>query len=354
MAFLELNSVEKYYDELHAVKGVDLKIEQGEFVVVIGPSGSGKSSLLRMISGLENVSNGQITLDDADITEVPSSSRDLAMVFQSYALYPHMTVEENMSFALRLAQLPEEEIEEKIALAADRLDLTDCLKRRPRELSGGQRQRAAIGRAIVKTPKIFLFDEPLSNLDAALRGQIRVEIESLHRELSATTIYVTHDQVEAMTLADRVIVMKDGVIQQVGTPKELYDNPANRFVAQFIGLPQLNILPIHLNVLPMHYQKGITPKGSSELGIRPEHLSVSEYTPDQLQGYVEFVEQLGNESLIHVNLAGDKKGPVVVRQQQHCDWQAGDIVSVAWDNARIHFFNNDGQTLKLASSGVLQ
>lgn len=353
MAFLELNAVEKYYDEQHAVKGVDLKVEQGEFIVIIGPSGSGKSTLLKMIAGLEDVSHGQVILDDMDITSAPSSKRDLAMVFQSYALYPHMTVEENMSFALRLAGMPEQEIQEKVTLAAEKLDLISCLKRTPKELSGGQRQRTAIGRAIVKTPKMFLFDEPLSNLDASLRGQTRVEIEALHRDLSATTIYVTHDHVEAMTLADRVVVMKDGVIQQVASPLELYNNPANRFVAQFIGLPQLNILPVHLNVLPIHYQKGITPKGSSQLGIRPEHLSVSEYTPDLLSGCVEFVEPLGDESLIHVNLAGDKKGPVIVRQHSRCDWQAGDVVSVAWDNARIHFFNNDGKTLKLASSGVL-
>jgi multiple sugar transport system ATP-binding protein len=353
MAFLELNRVEKYYDELHAIKGVDLEIEKGEFIAVIGPSGSGKSTLLEMIAGHENVSSGHIALDKDDIATVDRSRHDLAMVSQSHALEPHMTVEENMSFALRSAQFSEQEIANKVALAAEKLDLTSCLRRTPKELSGGQRQRAAIGRAIVQTPKIFLFDEPLSNLDASLRGQIRVEIASLHRDLSATTIYVTHDHVEAMTLADRVVVMKDGMIQQVGTPKEIYDNPANRFVAQFIGLPQLNILPVHLNVLPVHYQKGITPRGSCQLGIRPEHLSVSEYTPDLLQGYVEFVEPLGNESLIHVNLAGDKKGPVIVRQHERCNWQAGDVVSVEWDNSRIHFFNNDGKTLKLASSGVL-
>ncbi|PWQ95698.1 ABC transporter ATP-binding protein [Leucothrix arctica] len=353
MAFLELNNVEKYYDDMQAVKGVDLKIEQGEFIVFVGPSGSGKSTLLNMVAGLEEISGGNIVLDNTNIATLESSKRDLAMVSQSFDLYSHMTVQENMSFALRLAKMPEQEIEEKVALAADKLDLVSLLKRLPRQLSGGQKQRVAIGRAFVKIPKLFLFDEPLSNLDASLRGQIRVEIASLNRDLSATTLYVTNDQTEAMTLADRVVVLKDGEIQQVGTPKELYEHPANRFVAQFIGMPQVNILPVHLNILPIHYQKGVTPKGACQLGIRPEHLSVTEYTPDLLKGYVEFVEPLGSESLIHVNLAGDKKGPVVIRQHERCNWQAGDVVSVVWDNSRIHFFNNDGQTLKLASSGAL-
>ncbi len=354
MAFLELNKVEKNYDNAPVVKNLDLTIEQGEFIVFLGPSGSGKSTLLDMVAGLEETSAGTIVLDNEDITTVASSKRDLAMVSQSFDLYPHMTVEENMSYALRSADMPAQEIEEKVALAADKLELTALLKRLPRQLSGGQRQRVAIGRAIVKTPKLFLFDEPLSNLDASLRGQTRVEIASLHDELSATTLYVTNDQTEAMTLADRVVVLKDGEIQQIGSPKELYEHPANRFVAQFIGMPQVNILPVHLNILPIHYQKGVTPKGSSQLGIRPEHLSVTEYTPDLLKGYVEFVEPLGSESLIHVNLAGDKKGPVIIRQHERCHWQAGDVVSVSWDSSRIHFFNNDGHTLKLASSGALQ
>lgn len=261
MAFLSLNKVDKYYGKLHAIKGVDLEIEAGEFIVFVGPSGCGKSTLLRMIAGLEVINGGELVLDGKDITTTPPSQRDLAMVFQSYALYPHMTVEDNMSFALRLAKVDPEVIKEKVERAADKLDLTKYLKRTPKELSGGQRQRVAIGRAIVRSPKVFLFDEPLSNLDAALRGQTRVEIAALHRELGATTIYVTHDQVEAMTLADRVVVLKDGVIEQVGTPLELYDAPANRFVAQFIGMPQMNLLPAKL--MPD------SPKGASEVGIRP-------------------------------------------------------------------------------------
>ena len=354
MAFLELQNVDKYYDDVPAVKGLNLEVEQGEFIAIVGPSGSGKSTLMRVIAGLEELNDGKIRLNNNDITTTVHSKRDLAIAPQSDALYPHMTVEENLSFALHLSDLTDEAIAAQIADIAERLDLTPLLTRKPKQLSGGQRQLVAIARAMLKQPSLYLFDEPLSNLDAALRGQVRLEIEALHRDSDATTLYVTNDQTEAMTLADRVVVIKDGVIQQIGTPDELYEHPANRFVAQFIGLPQMNILPIYLNILPIHYQKGITPKGSSQLGIRPEHLSVSEYTPDLLQGYVEFVEPLGTESLIHVNLAGDKKGPVIVRQHERCEWQAGDVVSVAWDNSRIHFFNNDGNTLKLASSGALQ
>ena len=223
MSFLQLQGIEKYFGEHRAIKGVDLTIERGEFVVFVGPSGCGKSTLLRLIAGLEAIDGGKLVLDGRDITQLPSSKRDLAMVFQSYALYPHMSVYENMSFALKLAKAPAEVIKEKVERAAQILNLTPYLQRTPKELSGGQRQRVAIGRAIVRSPKVFLFDEPLSNLDAALRGQTRIEIAQLHRELGATTIYVTHDQVEAMTLADRVVVLRDGQIEQVGTPLELYD-----------------------------------------------------------------------------------------------------------------------------------
>jgi multiple sugar transport system ATP-binding protein len=231
MAFLELKGVEKYFGELRAIKGIDLTIEKGEFVVFVGPSGCGKSTLLRMIAGLETVDVGSVWLDGRDITKLPSSKRDLAMVFQSYALYPHMSVYDNMSFALMLAKTDPAVVREKVERAAKILNLTPYLQRTPKELSGGQRQRVAIGRAIVRSPKVFLFDEPLSNLDAALRGQTRVEIAKLHRELNATTIYVTHDQVEAMTLAHRVVVLRDGQIEQVGTPLELYYRPNSQFVA---------------------------------------------------------------------------------------------------------------------------
>ncbi len=342
MAFLELRKVEKYYGNLRAIKGVNLTVEKGEFIVFVGPSGCGKSTLLRMIAGLETINGGSLHLDGTDITNLPSSKRDLAMVFQSYALYPHMTVEENMSFALRLAKVAPDIIRQKVALAADKLNLTAYLQRTPKELSGGQRQRVAIGRAIVRQPKVFLFDEPLSNLDAALRGQTRVEIARLHRELGATTIYVTHDQVEAMTLADRVVVLRDGLIEQVGTPLELYDQPANRFVAQFIGMPQMNLLPGAL--LPD------LAEGAAEVGIRPEHLQVVAVGAAPLAGTVELVESLGNETLIHVRLngrAGQAAGlSVIVRQYERTHLQMGDKAGVQFDAHRVHRFDGQGQTFR--------
>src|SRR5215468_4142296 len=284
MAFLELKGVEKYFGEHRAIKGIDLTIEKGEFVVFVGPSGCGKSTLLRLIAGLELVDGGSVRLDGRDITKVPSSKRDLAMVFQSYALYPHMTVYDNMSFALMLAKTDPAVIREKVERVAKILNLTPYLQRTPKELSGGQRQRVAIGRAIVRSPKVFLFDEPLSNLDAALRGQTRVEIAKLHRDLGATTIYVTHDQVEAMTLADRVVVLRDGQIEQVGSPLQLYDKPANRFVAQFIGTPQMNV--VAASALPGAPAEGF-------IGVRPENVALTAPGTGQLQGRVELVEALG-------------------------------------------------------------
>jgi multiple sugar transport system ATP-binding protein len=288
-----------------------------------------------MIAGLEVINGGVLTLDGRDITTVPSAKRDLAMVFQSYALYPHMTVEDNMSFALRIAKVDPAVIKEKIEKAAEKLDLTAYLKRTPGQLSGGQRQRVAIGRAIVRSPKLFLFDEPLSNLDAALRGQTRVEIAALHRDLGATTIYVTHDQVEAMTLADRVVVLRDGIIEQVGTPLELYDQPRNRFVSQFIGMPQMNLLPAEL--LPA------IAEGSAEVGIRPEHLTAVDPEGALVSGEVELVESLGNETLIHLKVVG--KHSVIVRQYVRTDLKIGDMVGVEFDVSRVHRFDSEGQTL---------
>ena len=337
MAFLKLQNVDKYYGNLHAIKGVNLDIEKGEFVVFVGPSGCGKSTLLRMIAGLEVINGGELILDDKEITDTPSAQRDLAMVFQSYALYPHMTVEENMSFALRLAKVDPKIIKEKVDQAAEKLDLTQYLKRTPKALSGGQRQRVAIGRAIVRSPKVFLFDEPLSNLDAALRGQTRVEIAALHRELGATTIYVTHDQVEAMTLADRVVVLRDGIIEQVGTPLELYDSPANRFVAQFIGMPQMNLLPASL--LPG------SPAGATEVGIRPEHLALCELDASPLKGNVELVESLGNETLIHINLGLATEAAVIVRQYTRTELKIGDVAAFTWDADHMHYFDESGEVL---------
>ena len=292
MAYLQLQGIEKFFGENRAIKGIDLSINPGEFIVFVGPSGCGKSTLLRLIAGLEHIDGGQLTLDGKDITHLPSSKRDLAMVFQSYALYPHMSVYENMSFALMLAKVDPKVIDEKVQNAARILNLTQYLKRTPKELSGGQRQRVAIGRAIVRSPKVFLFDEPLSNLDAALRGQTRVEIAKLHRDLGATTIYVTHDQVEAMTLADRVVVLRDGIIEQVGTPLELYDQPANQFVAQFIGTPQMNVVPLQKTPAVVQQQAPAGAVGGA-IGLRPENITVRASGNTPVAGQVDLVEALG-------------------------------------------------------------
>lgn len=337
MTFLTLDKVEKYYGKHHAIKGIDLEIKQGEFIVFVGPSGCGKSTLLRMIAGLEEINGGHLHLDGREITDLPSSQRDLAMVFQSYALYPHMTVEENMSFALRIAKVEQSIIDEKVAAAAEKLDLTSYLKRTPKALSGGQRQRVAIGRAIVRQPKVFLFDEPLSNLDAALRGQTRVEIARLHRELGATTIYVTHDQVEAMTLADRVVVLRDGYIEQVGSPLELYDQPANQFVAQFIGMPQMNIIPT-TNLIDV-------PGGAKLAGIRPEHIELVGESDGILNGNVELIESLGNETLIHVNTGAHMDTPVIIRRYDRVNLELGDNIGIRWAHDHIHYFSEDSHAI---------
>ena len=338
MSYLNLQDVEKFYGDYHAIKGIDLAIEKGEFIVFVGPSGCGKSTLLRMIAGLEEIDGGQLVLDGRDITHAPSSQRDLAMVFQSYALYPHMTVEENMSFALRLAKVDPAIIREKVDTAAAKLNLTQYLKRTPKELSGGQRQRVAIGRAIVRSPKVFLFDEPLSNLDAALRGQTRVEIAHLHRELGATTIYVTHDQVEAMTLADRVVVLQSGIIEQVGTPLELYDRPVNKFVARFIGMPQMNILPA--NLFNSHCA------GAVEIGVRPEHMALVAHGEGELNGDVEMVESLGNETLVHINVDGRQDWQIIVRLYERPQLHPGDMVGVNPIVDRLHFFDDQSRALR--------
>lgn len=339
MAYLQLQGIEKFFGEHHAIKGIDLTIEQGEFMVFVGPSGCGKSTLLRLIAGLERIDHGQLHLQQREITHLASSQRDLAMVFQSYALYPHMSVFENMSFALKLAKVDANTIQQKVQRAADILNLGAYLQRTPRELSGGQRQRVAIGRAIVREPKVFLFDEPLSNLDAALRGQTRVEIAKLHRELGATTIYVTHDQVEAMTLADRVVVLRDGVIEQVGTPLNLYDRPANQFVAQFIGTPPMNLWPSQQ--LPAGViQHGPPVAQQGAMGLRAEHVSVTAMGQGQLSGTVELVEALGAETLIYVN--SDLGQLLVARQNERSELRPGQPVSVQLDLSRAHWFDAKG------------
>jgi len=340
MAFLQLQGVEKFFGDLRAIKGIDLTIEKGEFVVFVGPSGCGKSTLLRLIAGLEDLDGGTIHLEGRDITRVPSAKRDLAMVFQSYALYPHMTVFENMSFALKLAKADPAVVKEKVDRAADILNLGPYLQRTPGQLSGGQRQRVAIGRAIVRSPKIFLFDEPLSNLDAALRGQTRVEIAKLHRDLGATTIYVTHDQVEAMTLAHRVVVLRDGKIEQVGTPLELYDKPANRFVAQFIGTPQMNVVAA-ADLPQIESVLGTPVPAGGFIGMRPESLSVQPAGQGHVQGKVDLVEALGAETLIYVST--ERGTQIVARQVLRTSLHAGDPVGLEINSAAAHLFDAQGQ-----------
>jgi len=344
MAYLELKNIKKSFGEVSIIKGVDLQIQKGEFIVFVGPSGCGKSTLLRLIAGLEPITSGNLLLDGKDITWAPSGKRDLAMVFQSYALYPHMSVYDNMSFALKLAGVSKSEIKTKVEYAAKTLNLTQYLDRTPKDLSGGQRQRVAIGRAIVRAPKVFLFDEPLSNLDAALRGNTRVEIHKLHRALGATTIYVTHDQVEAMTLADRVVVLRDGLIEQVGSPLELYDRPANQFVAQFIGMPSMNM--VAANAIPtFSAATGGRLPADGFLGVRPEGLRVhpKQGAPvSDVLGRVELVEALGADTLIHVDVGGV---PLIARQNDRTPLQAGDDVAVELDPSVLHLFNREGRSV---------
>ncbi len=318
MSTLELKSARKSYGAIEIIKGVDLKVEDKDFIVLVGPSGCGKSTLLRMIAGLEEISSGDLLIDGERMNDVSPDTRGLAMVFQSYALYPHMTVADNMGFALKLARVDKSVRDQKVRSAAKTLQLESYLDRRPGQLSGGQRQRVAIGRAIVRQPKIFLFDEPLSNLDAALRVQMRIELARLHRELNATMIYVTHDQVEAMTLADRIVVLRSGVIEQVGTPLELYNTPANTFVASFIGSPKMNLIDATVedanasevmlllsggSKLAVSRRGGLDRGQKVTVGIRPENLGIDPQGP--IHGEIAVIEQLGSETLCYVNMGSD-------------------------------------------------
>ena len=342
MGTISLRNVRKAFGDAVIIPGADLEIAHGEFIVFVGPSGCGKSTLLRLIAGLEAIDGGQLSLDEREITHLASSKRDLAMVFQSYALYPHMSVYENMSFALKLAKVDPKVIDDKVQNAARILNLTQYLQRTPKELSGGQRQRVAIGRAIVRQPKVFLFDEPLSNLDAALRGQTRVEIHKLHRDLGATTIYVTHDQVEAMTLADKVVVLRDGIIEQVGTPLELYDKPANQFVAQFIGTPQMNVVPLAQVPALVQQQAPVGAVGGA-IGLRPESVSVRSSGSTPVAGQVDLVEALGAETLIYVSTPNGAQ--FVARQNERTGLHAGDTVSLDIDASQAHWFDTAGRVV---------
>ncbi len=332
MGALTLKAVTKSFGKTDVIKGVDLTVEDGEFCVFVGPSGCGKSTLLRMIAGLEDASGGEIAIDGVRVNETAPAKRGIAMVFQSYALYPHLSVRENMGLALKQAGVARAEIASAADKAAGMLSLAPLMDRRPAELSGGQRQRVAIGRAIVRTPKIFLFDEPLSNLDAALRVATRIEIARLHRDLKATMIYVTHDQVEAMTLADRIVVLRAGKVEQVGAPMELYNNPANTFVAGFIGSPQMNFL-----------SGGPLGMTAPTVGIRPENLALSR-DGGRIAGRVSHVEKLGGETLVYVQAEG--QGLLTVRLPGERDWAVDEAVHLTPDEGRLYLFDAEGQRLR--------
>jgi len=337
MSSINLKAVEKWFGAAQVIKGVDLEIAEGEFVIFVGPSGCGKSTLLRMIAGLEETSRGQIMIGDHDATAEPPSKRGLAMVFQSYALYPHMSVRENVGFPLKSAGLPKSEIDAKVDEAARVLKLDDYMDRRPKDLSGGQRQRVAIGRSIVRDPTAFLFDEPLSNLDAALRVEMRYEIAKLHQTLKSTMIYVTHDQVEAMTLADRIVVLEFGKIAQVGTPRELYENPANLFVAQFIGSPRMNVAPAAAApALSL-------PSGAVSFGIRPEHIDLVDAGKGQIEGTVDVLEYLGADTFVIMS-CGDA-GQITVRVNGSASCKPGDTFGLSFAAENIHAFDDGGLAL---------
>jgi multiple sugar transport system ATP-binding protein len=330
MGRIVLEKVTKKFEHVEVIQPLDLTIEEGEFVVFVGPSGCGKSTLLRLIAGLEDVTSGDIHIDGNNATLLPPAQRGLAMVFQSYALYPHMSVRKNIAFPLKMAKMDQGEIDRRVNAAADVLSLTDYLDRRPAQLSGGQRQRVAIGRAIVREPAAFLFDEPLSNLDAALRVGMRLEISELHARLKTTMIYVTHDQVEAMTMADKIVVLQGGVIEQVGSPLELYRNPCNRFVAGFIGSPKMNF--IEGDAASKH--------GAYAIGIRPEHITVSESEGDW-SGVISVSEHLGSDTFFHVHDTGLAE-TITVRADGEVAFKHGDTIHLSPRVEMIHKFDVEG------------
>jgi multiple sugar transport system ATP-binding protein len=348
MASVDIGKVDKFFGSTQVLYGVEIEIVDGEFVVLVGPSGCGKSTLLRMIAGLEEISKGEISIGGRVVNNVPPKDRDIAMVFQNYALYPHMTVYDNMAFSLKLAKAPKSVIQERVNRAAEILGLQEYLARYPRQLSGGQRQRVAMGRAIVRDPQVFLFDEPLSNLDAKLRVQMRTEIKELHQRLRTTSVYVTHDQIEAMTMADRIVVMHDGVVEQVGEPLDLYDNPANLFVAGFIGSPAMNFVNATIKrnggapsavapdgtVLPLSPQAGGRDGQKVVYGIRPEHLDLTD--GGGLPSEVVVVEPTGADILVFTHMAGQEVA--VVFKERH-KFRPGDKISLTPHPGTIHLFD---------------
>ena len=342
MANVSIREVRKAFGSTQVLHGVNVEVEDGEFVILVGPSGCGKSTLLRMIAGLENITRGDIAIGGRVVNKVPPKERDIAMVFQNYALYPHMTVRENMAFSLRLAKAPKQVMEEKVGRAAGILGLTQLLDRYPRQLSGGQRQRVAMGRAIVRDPQVFLFDEPLSNLDAKLRVQMRAEIKELHQRLSTTTIYVTHDQIEAMTMADKIVVMHAGRVEQIGAPLDLYDRPTNLFVAGFIGSPAMNFLKGHVQggacqvdgiALPLPSGSGGADGRPVVYGIRPEHWMLS---GNGVTAIVHVVEPTGSETQVMAHLGGH---PISCAFRERISAKPGEAILIAPDPSVVHLFD---------------
>ncbi|HVL54309.1 MAG TPA: sn-glycerol-3-phosphate ABC transporter ATP-binding protein UgpC [Vitreimonas sp.] len=355
MATVTFDHVSKKYGDVTAVHDFNLEIGDGEFMVLVGPSGCGKTTNLRMIAGLEEISSGTLRIGDRVVNDVPPKDRDIAMVFQSYALYPHMSVRDNLAFGLKLRKVPKSDIEKRVQEAAGILSLEKLLDRKPKELSGGQRQRVALGRAIVREPAVFLMDEPLSNLDAKLRVQTRAEIARLHQRLQTTTVYVTHDQVEAMTMGQRISVMSDGLLQQVGTPQQLYDHPLNRFVAGFIGSPAMNFVDVDqadgalraeggIEIpMPPRFRDTVGVDGSKKLvaGFRPEHIEIGEGSPAaaRFRANADVVEYLGNEELLHVSAGG--RDIVAIVSSEH-RVKPGDVIDFTVPLEKVHLFEADG------------
>jgi lactose/L-arabinose transport system ATP-binding protein len=362
VAGVALNNVLKRFGTVEVIHGVDLEVADGEFVVFVGPSGCGKSTLLRMIAGLEDVTGGEIAIGGTLVNDVEPADRGIAMVFQSYALYPHMTVEQNLSFGLRMNGNPKADTERRVSGAAEILRISELMHRRPKQLSGGQRQRVAIGRAIVREPQVFLFDEPLSNLDAELRVQMRVEISRLHKELGTTMIYVTHDQTEAMTLADKIVVLRDGNIEQMGSPLDLYDDPANQFVAGFIGSPKMNFMAANVKeadgasvtlelvnqggaVVRLPVANGAIKAGDSVvLGVRPEHFGREGEGDADLTVSIEVAEHLGSTSFIYANTTSGEQ--IIIEREESRSEIGQDQVTVSIPADRAYFFNQNGERLR--------
>jgi len=368
MASVGLKNINKYYGDYHATRDVSFTIEDGEFVVFVGPSGCGKSTVLRLIAGLEEITDGELYFDDDLVNNMPPAKRGIGMVFQSYALYPHMTVADNIGFGLKLAKIPKAEREARVLETAKILQLDHLLDRKPSDMSGGQRQRVAIGRAIVRNPRVFLFDEPLSNLDASLRVQMRLEIGRLHRELKATMIYVTHDQVEAMTLADRIVVLEAGQVRQIGSPMELYEHPANKFVAGFIGSPKMNFLDAtlapkdggnttlllangqgtHVDIAVPGLDQDACKDTTSTvtLGIRPEHCSIGPAdATGGITGTIRDVEKLGSDTFVYIDVACAAE-PITARLQENTPASVGDQVTLKIDTDKCYAFDEAGESLQ--------